>query len=241
MKHDQFNSGKPSSSRSQVEPMQLPLFPLNTVLFPGMVLPLHIFEPRYREMVHYCLQEQQPFGVVHIRQGLEAGPAAIPHEVGTAARITKADRLPDGRMDIHAVGTRRFRILELNREHSYLSATVSHYPVLNGDTVAARHWAQQVRPRLIQYVDLLTQAAGVELRLDRLPEDPTTLAFLVGIAIQISPTHKQKLLEQAGIPEILEWENYYLGKELKLLAHMVETQPRLPAMTSGPTGQLFPN
>ena len=221
--------------------MELPLFPLQTVLFPGMMLPLHIFEPRYREMINRCLDEKLPFGVVLIKEGKEVGEGAVPHAIGTAARITRVDRKPDGRMDIVAVGTKRFRIVELNHDHAYLSAEVSHYPVLNGDTQLAVEQAQQVRPKIIQYVELMTKATGVQLQLDQLPEDPTTLAFLTAIALQVNPKEKQRMLNQAGIPAILDLGNYLLGRELQLLRYMVESQDLLQKLTSGPTGYLFAN
>src|SRR5512147_2655499 len=90
---------------------ELPLFPLNTVLFPGMPISLHIFEPRYKLMIEQCIQIAQPFGVVLIREGVEAlGPSAEPHQIGCSAQITQVERLEDGRMNIVAVGVERFQI-----------------------------------------------------------------------------------------------------------------------------------
>jgi len=221
--------------------MELPLFPLGTVLFPGMLLPLHIFEPRYQEMINRCLDEKLPFGVVLIQEGKEVGETATPHAIGTAARITRVDRKPDGRMDIVAVGTKRFRIEELNHTHSYLTGEVSHFPVLNGDTRLAVEMAQRVRPKILEYVELMTKATGVQLQLERLPEDPTTLAFLTAIALQVNVEDKQRILNQAGIPQILDLGNYLLGRELQLLRYMVESQDVVKALTSGPTGYLFAN
>jgi Lon protease-like protein len=221
--------------------MDMPLFPLGVVLFPGMMLPLHIFEPRYREMINRCLDEELPFGVVLINQGTEAGAPAEPHPIGTAARITKVERHPDGRMDIMAVGTRRFRIEELNYSRSYLSAEVSHFPVVNGDTRLATEQAQRVRPKLYEYVDLLSSAAGIRLHLDRMPEDPTNLAFLTAIAMQVRSEDKQRMLSLSGVPEILDMANYLLGRELQLLRYMIDTQPVVDALTFGPTGSLFEN
>jgi len=221
--------------------MELPLFPLGTVLFPGMLLPLHIFEPRYREMINRCLDERLPFGVVLIREGQEVGETALPHAIGTAARITRVDRKPDGRMDIMAVGTRRFRIQELNYDHAYLTGAVSHYPILNGDTKLAMDQAQRVRPKILRYVDLMTKATGVQLKLDQLPEDPTTLAFLTAIALQVNSGEKQRMLNQAGIPEMLDLSNYLLGRELQLLQYMLDSQSVVQSLSGGPTGFLFAN
>lgn len=221
--------------------MELPLFPLGTVLFPGMMLPLHIFEPRYREMINRCLDERLPFGVVLIREGKEVGESAIPYSVGTAARITRVDRKPDGRMDIVAVGTRRFRIQEINYDNSYLTAAVSHFPILNGDTKLAMDQAQRVRPKIMRYVELMTKATGVQLKLEQLPEDPTTLAFLTAIALQVNSGEKQRMLNQAGIPEMLDLGNYLLGRELQLLQYMLDSQSVVQSLSGGPTGFLFAN
>lgn len=221
--------------------MELPLFPLGTVLFPGMMLPLHIFEPRYREMINRCLDERLPFGVVLIREGKEVGEPALPHTIGTAARITRVDRKPDGRMDIMVVGTRRFRIQELNYDNAYLTGAVSHFPLLNGDTKLAVDQAQRVRPKIMRYVDLMTKATGVQLKLDQLPEDPTTLAFLTAIALQVNSGEKQRMLNQAGIPEMLDLGNYLLARELQLLQYMLDSQGVVQALSGGPTGFLFAN
>lgn len=222
--------------------MEMPLFPLkNVVLYPGMSLPLHIFEYRYREMIGRCLTERIPFGVTLIQEGEEVGPAARPHLIGTAARIVRAEKLDDGRLNITAVGTQRFRILELNHSRSYLSATVAHYPVVNGSTRLAGEWAQRVRPQVLDYVDLLSRASDTKLRLDRLPEDPLTVAFLIAIALQVTPEHKQRLLEQPGVPEILALENKLLARECKLLQFMIDTQKDVMRLNGGPTGYIFPN
>lgn len=221
--------------------MEMPLFPLGVVLFPGMMLPLHIFEPRYREMINRCIDEDLPFGVVLIKEGKEVGGSAEPHEIGTAARITRVERKPDGRMDITIAGTRRFRIEQLDFQHAYLTAKVSHYPVVNGDTRLAVEQVHKIRPKIIRYVDLLAQATGVELLLDQLPEDPTSLAFLTAIALQVNPQDKQRLLALAGIPEILQLSSFLLGREIQLLQHMIDTQSVVASLTGGPTGHLFAN
>jgi uncharacterized protein len=87
---------------------RIPLFPLNTVLFPGGILPLRIFEPRYLDMVKHCMRDGSPFGVVLIRSGTEAGAAEI-HDVGTLAQIVDFDQLPDKMLGIATRGTQRFR------------------------------------------------------------------------------------------------------------------------------------
>jgi Lon protease-like protein len=97
--------------------MELPLFPLHTVLCPGIALPLHIFEQRYRELVRHCIESESPFGVVLIRDGREVGPGSISFSaVGTLAEIRQAGRYPDGRYDLLVVGTGRFAIEEVDAD-----------------------------------------------------------------------------------------------------------------------------
>lgn len=100
--------------------MQVPLFPLNTVLFPGGPLPLRIFEPRYLDMISNCVKNDAPFGVLLIREGGETGPATT-HEVGTLARIIDWYQGSDGLLGIKAVGEQRFRVLSSHREPNGLN------------------------------------------------------------------------------------------------------------------------
>lgn len=221
---------------------ELPLFPLkNVVLFPGMPLPLHIFEPRYREMINRCLNEQLPFGVLLIKEGQEVGPTATPYEIGTAARILQVKRLEEGRMNIVTVGTQRFRVREFHHNHSYLMGTVEQFPFVNGSTKLAHDLMHKIRPRLLEYVELLSKANKTQLGLDRLPEEPTSLAFLVAMALQISHERKQAMLTLPGIPELLAREIYHLSCEDLILQYMLDTQGEAAEMNLGPTGALFPN
>lgn len=222
--------------------MQMPLFPLkNVVLFPGMMLPLHIFEPRYREMINRCIDEKMPFGVCLIAEGPEVGAAARPHVVGTAARIMRVERLDDGRMNITTVGTQRFRVLEFHHERSYLTATVTHLPIVNGGTRQATELADRLRPRVIEYVELLSKASKNHLKLDRLPEDPLTLSSLVAIALQVGPEIKQQMLEAPGVPDLLALEGRLIARESQLLQFMIDTHDDMMSMNMGPTGYIFPN
>lgn len=100
--------------------MQVPLFPLNTVLFPGGPLPLRIFEARYLDMVSECLRTDVPFGVLLIRDGDETGPATT-HSIGTLARITDWYQGSDGLLGVTAIGEHRFRLLSSRRMDSGLN------------------------------------------------------------------------------------------------------------------------
>ena len=107
--------------------MEIPLFPLRSVLCPGVALPLHIFEERYRLMVNRCIEQGQPFGVVLLRDGHEVGPQrGQVAAVGTTAAIRRAATYPDGRLDIMTVGQQRFRLEEVdNVSQPYLVGHVS--------------------------------------------------------------------------------------------------------------------
>ena len=102
---------------------EVPLFPLSVVLFPGMALPLHIFEPRYRDMMADCLADQAPFGVV-LAIAEQPHGQEVPAKIGTLARIADYEQLPDGRYNLLALGTRRFQILETRHERPYLTGLV---------------------------------------------------------------------------------------------------------------------
>jgi Lon protease-like protein len=205
----------------------LSLFPLNTVLFPGQVLPLHIFEPRYRQMIGQCVEKEQPFGVVLIQEGDQVSEPVKPYAVGTTARITQVERLDDGRLNIITVGEMRFRIVSLQQEsEGYLRANVVLWPWLPGDEDAAQTLAQNVRERLRRYVDLLSAASGVPLETDDLPEQPTALACLTAIALQVTQTEKQNLLTSPSIATLLSQEVGLLRRELRVLHVMLNSRGR---------------
>jgi len=120
-----------------VETATLPLFPLGSVLFPGMLLPLHIFEPRYRLLLQRALQNDQPFGIVLISSGPEVGGAAEPHRIGTTARVVGTTPLPGGRSFIIVRGERRFAIETIDAEREpYLVAQIRYLEEDDGGDAA---------------------------------------------------------------------------------------------------------
>src|SRR4029079_3724883 len=125
--------------------MELPLFPMNTVLCPGIALPLHIFEDRYRALVRHCIDTTSPFGVVLIREGQEMGTGAISFTgIGTVAEIRDAGRYEDGRYDLLVVGTRRFEVQRiLVAKRPYLVAEVELLEELVGDPEVAQRLAMK--------------------------------------------------------------------------------------------------
>jgi Lon protease-like protein len=202
----------------------LPLFPLKTVLFPGMVLPLHIFEERYRLMVNRCLEEQRPFGVVLIREGQEVGGSVTPHKVGTTTVIAGVSRLEDGRMNIITVGSQRFRLRAIRYDQPYLVGEAEAWPLAGAATVQARAQTEPLRALLRQYLSLLSQAQGHKIEIEEIPTEPETLALLVAITLQISMPQKQELLNQPTVPHMLLAERATLRREQLILHYIIRTQ-----------------
>jgi Lon protease-like protein len=168
----------------------LPLFPLEVVLLPGTPLPLHIFEPRYKEMIAECLANHAPFGVV---RALEEGVS----EVGcTAEIVTVTKEYPDGRMDLIAEGRQRFEVLELNRERSFLQAEV----LLVADESGAA--SPEDRARAIQaHLEILSLAGAVQ---DLSPADPSALSFYLAGSLPLDLDFKQKLLTMRSESERIQ-------------------------------------
>ena len=204
--------------------MKLPLFPLHTVLFPGMALPLHIFEPRYREMIADCRHQGLPFGVVSIRSGGEVGGVAEPHTVGTSALIAQIEKLPDGRLNIETVGHERFRILALHYDRAYLTGTVETFPLAKADTPQAERAAQALTPWIKRYLGLISQAAETPIEAEQLPQDPASLAYLAAIVAQVPPREKQSLLATPNAAELLEQERALYRREVSLLRVMLDSE-----------------
>jgi Lon protease-like protein len=158
----------------------LPLFPLDLVLLPGSLLPLHIFEPRYREMIGECLATHTPFGVV---RALEEGFA----EVGCSAEIVSVTKkYSDGRMDLVAEGRKRFDVLELNRERSFLRADV----LLVSDEPGVA--SPDDKARAIQlHLEILSLAGAVQ---DLSAAERSTLSFYLAGSLPLDLDFKQNLL-----------------------------------------------
>jgi len=172
--------------------MELPLFPLHLVLFPGRQLPLHIFESRYRQMLADVCQNDCRFGVVAIRSGrAEGDPDARFFDVGTVAQIEQVAELPDGRFDILTRGTQRFRVHSLRNDRPYAHAEVELLEDgQTGPEEAAR--ARKLRELLLPY---LASLGAPDQLLERVPSDPDGLAYLAAAAVQVELGEQQRLLE----------------------------------------------
>lgn len=198
----------------------LPLFPLNVVLFPHMPLPLHIFEPRYRTMVRECLAARTSFGVVAIREGEEAGAAvAVPHEIGTLAKILQVDSLPDGRYDLLVSGATRFRVLKTLGDRPYLRAEVDY--LADRDEHPAADTRTAVQRAFSEYAALLRQLVDEEATPVQPPDDPELLSYLIGAALNVDLGKKQALLAIDGAAERLGAELTILRRETALLRSML--------------------
>lgn len=221
--------------------MEIPVFPLNAVLFPGMILPLHIFEERYKVMINQCLQERRPFGVVLIREGREVGALATPHDVGTMAAIKSANRLEKDELEIMVVGLSRFRIDRMVTTWTYPRAEVTDFPLQEGNRARARILARQVRALFLTYVKSLEEATNLQLKMNEVPDEPETIAALVAIAMQIELRDKQHIIERETVEDMLWAESGFLAREQVVLEHMIETREQPDRLRFGPTGQMFPN
>jgi Lon protease-like protein len=195
--------------------MELPLFPLHVVLFPGRPLPLHLFEPRYRQMLQDCMQGDCRFGVVAIRAGREVGGCAEIFDVGTVARIEKVTELPDGRYDILTRGVTRFRVLHLLPGTPYLSARVE---LLEDPPVSepAEQLSRQLRALLAPY---LAGLGAPEELLCHLPSDPDQLAYLAAAAVQVELPEQQRLLELSCTDDRVAATLQLLRREAGLMRH----------------------
>jgi Lon protease-like protein len=202
---------------------ELPLFPLNTVLFPGMPLHLHIFEERYKQMMRFCLDKRQPFGAVLIRHGAEAhGPLAEPFEVGCIARIVHNQLLDEGRMNIIAMGQGRFRIHALEAKKTpYLVGRVDLYPLDISDEASLASAAQGLIPLVRHYLQLLPQEGEARPDSVQIPENPTTLAYLAAMLLQVPALKKQEFLSMDRAVDLLFDLQAAYRREIALLRVML--------------------
>ncbi len=205
---------------------RLRLFPLNAVLFPGANLNLHVFEPRYKQMLKDCLETGEGFGVILIREGSEAGDAAAePHEVGTIAQIADVTELPFGRYYISTTGTQRFRIDRIVSREPYL---IVEAQMLAGDDSAGpddgddlEDVAAQVRELFDQYLQLIVEFSGT-VPVIEVPVDAQGVSFLVADALQVADTMKQRLLELKSTRQRLTVELGFLRRLLPQLHRLLE-------------------
>lgn len=201
---------------------RLRLFPLNAVLFPGAALKLHVFEPRYKQMIGECLESGEAFGVVLIREGQEAGdPSVEPHQIGTMAEVVEVTQLPFGRLYLSTVGRSRFRIRQILSRDPYLLVEIEPVPEPTGDLGELSDLRERVRDVFLQYLDLLAEFTGEKPNVD-LPADPAGVSYAVADTLQVADTLKQRLLEIDGAKQRLRMELGFLRRLLPQMRKLLE-------------------
>ena len=217
----------------------LPLFPLSTVLFPGMRLPLHVFEERYRLLAAHLQEQPEPrrFGVIAIRKGREVGAEGVTalHDVGCVAEVRQIAPHPDGRFDLATVGTERFRLLRVDDSLPYFRGEVEMLPdeelpgeELPGEKLpggpaapsagdALAFTTRRVQAGFRAYLNALSDPGGGVVNVADLPDDPLLLSYVIGAAMIIDLAERQSLLAAPTALERLRLERSLLVREGAML------------------------
>jgi uncharacterized protein len=205
----------------------LPLFPLGTVLYPGLLLPLNIFEERYRELVRDLLDGPQPrrFGVIAIRQGRETGVDGISalYQIGCTATVREVAEQDDGRYHLVTVGTQRFRLASLDNSRPYLQGEVDLLEEEVGDEAAAGLAVQAVQRGFHGYVEALASRESVEVTVPELPDEPLLLSYLVAASMILDLSVRQDLLAEPDAERRLGAERALLARETTMLRSLTAT------------------
>jgi uncharacterized protein len=210
-------------------PQLIPLFPLRSVLVPGLVLPLHIFEPRYRLMIRALSElpeDERGFGIIAIRPGAdpEADGRTALYEVGTMARVTEIDTLADGRSDIVTVGARRFTVNSLDHQLPYTRARVTLHAEGVGNPDRALALAATATRLLTEYRRRIAGWGVIDVpEIEDLPSDPVVLSYLIGSAVVTDLPQRQRLLAIADA-------EHRLGAVCELLRQEIFVMSAMPSM-----------
>ncbi len=203
----------------------LPLFPLGSVLFPGVVLPLHIFEPRYRKMIADLRElpegESRQFGVVAIRDGREVGTQSVEsvYDVGCTARISALEAHEDGRYSLVTTGVQRFRLLDVDTSGPYLVGEVEFLDETSDER--AEMLKTSSTALLLGYQRALAGLRGVRAgAIPELPDDPTVLSYLIAAAMVLDMRDKQRLLATPDTATRLQREQALLRRETMLIKEL---------------------
>ena len=206
--------------------VEIPLFPLNTVLFPGIPLHLHIFEERYKLMLHFCLNKNAVFGVVLIRKGHEAmGGLAEPYEIGCTAHILQVNTLSDGRMDVLAQGGERFRILSLDYRLPYLIGQIERLPMPDFDPPDV----DSLLPIVKEYIEMLNKIMPDDLDIAAInfPDDPMINLNLSASVLQLPDREKQDLLSLQDSHDLYQQLMRLYKRELSVFNQLRDVPKKL--------------
>jgi Lon protease-like protein len=234
-------------SQSAPARLTLPLFPLGSVLYPGLVLPLHIFEERYRQLVADLLAGPEPrqFGVIAIRHGRETGISGVSelYATGCTAVLQRVERHDDGQYDLVTVGAERFKLLglrdavdetgpdltdagngsETGKQGHYLSGDVQLLPDEVGDEAEAAVVLPAVQRAFRSYLGLLAERGGAQITIPELPDEPMLMSYLVAAAVVADLPEKQQLLEEPDALRRLVAERRLLSREMQMLRALTAT------------------
>jgi len=196
--------------------MDIPLFPLpNLVLFPNIVVPLHIFEERYKSMINGCIDQDEVFGLVLLRKGAEEESDQTIHRVGVSARVVEVERLDDGRLNILCEGESRFRIHRFTQQQPFWKGIVAFFD--DDDVRSTASLYDQVAELYRSVAVLSAKLSGTEPAELVLPESPVDLSYMVSYVLDIPSEEKQTLLEMTSTAERLRL----------LVAHLTDTLQKL--------------
>jgi Lon protease-like protein len=207
----------------------MPMFPLNTVLFPGVATPLHVFEDRYRALVHHLLTQDDPgqrlFGVTAIREGYEVGDRGVQslHTTGTVMQLTEVEQYPDGTFDIEVVGRQRLRLHDLETAGTYPVGLVD--VLEEPDLPDAEAEAERTLATFDTYRRRLGELRGGPVFTGDLPRDPTYLSWSLSTTCLLTLPERQALLEAPDAATRLVLLRRSLVNELRAM----KAVPSLPA------------
>lgn len=209
----------------------MPIFPLNAVVFPGVTVPLHVFEDRYRALVHHLLtisaKPDRLFGIVAIREGYEVGTHGVAsvHRVGCVVQMTSVEPYPDGRFDIEVVGRCRLRMDGLDTSGPFLVGDVETVDEPPDTSAAALEQAARARETFEQYRRQLSDLRGDDVLDGDLPRDPEYLSYSLAATCLLTLRERQELLESPTATERLAMLRHALHEEMRAMSAI----PSLPA------------
>ena len=203
--------------------LTLPLFPLSGVLFPGALLPLHVFEPRYLTMLadlDHAPPDDQRIGIVLTKLGSEVGDRPTIHSVGTSAEIVGRQSLPDGRSLVVLLGRQRFEVVRSSWDRPYLVGQVTMLDDAVEDPARAASLATKVQTAFSSYLGVLVAITGssIDLDLANMPDDPADLSYWVAARLSANPWESQAMLQAPSPTDRLEIILQFLRRERTLLS-----------------------
>lgn len=207
----------PGRGRDMGRTERLPLFPLSSPLFPGMALPLHIFEPRYRQLLRDQATAVPMFGVVLTLTGREVGERPEIHQVGTSADLLGIYQHDDGRADIAVRGSRRFRVVEMDWSGPYAVARVAWLPEDDGSGDDLTTLADRTRSAMLRLLKVAAKAGGMPVPELHLPNNPTDLGYLLSRTLWLNTWERQQLLELETTRDRLDRLLAIIRREHRLL------------------------